>query len=204
MGSPLLFWDVDTQFDFMLPGGKLYVPGAEQIVPNVACLTRYAQQHRIPLLSSTDAHQPDDSEFAQYPPHCVTGTPGQRKLPETLLPNRLLVPNASVRLPEDLSRFDQFIVEKGSLDVYTNPNINKLLNRLAPREITLYGVVTEICVWLAARDLLDRGYKLHLVSDAIRAFDEQGGRDALKEMTRRGAALTSTAAVTGAPILQAV
>src|SRR2546423_1349478 len=27
-----VLWDVDTQVDFMLPEGKLYVPGAEQLV----------------------------------------------------------------------------------------------------------------------------------------------------------------------------
>lgn len=35
MPSRLLFWDVDTQFDFMHPAGKLYVPGAETIIENL-------------------------------------------------------------------------------------------------------------------------------------------------------------------------
>jgi nicotinamidase-related amidase len=26
-----VLWDVDTQHDFMLPEGKLYVPGAEEV-----------------------------------------------------------------------------------------------------------------------------------------------------------------------------
>src|SRR5450759_1232450 len=35
MPSSLLFWDVDTQFDFLHPAGKLYVPGAETIISNL-------------------------------------------------------------------------------------------------------------------------------------------------------------------------
>ena len=30
-----IFWEVDVQADFMLPGGKLYVSGAEKILPNI-------------------------------------------------------------------------------------------------------------------------------------------------------------------------
>ena len=31
-----VFFDIDTQIDFMYPAGALYVPGAERIVPVVA------------------------------------------------------------------------------------------------------------------------------------------------------------------------
>ena len=29
----VIFWDVDTQYDFMQPDGKLSVPGAQDIIP---------------------------------------------------------------------------------------------------------------------------------------------------------------------------
>ena len=66
-----LFWDVDTQIDFLSPQGKLYVPGAEKIIPNLRRLTKYAADHKIPIVSSTDAHVQNDPEFSQYPPHCL-------------------------------------------------------------------------------------------------------------------------------------
>ena len=31
-----------------------------------------------------------DPEFAQYPPHCLVGTPGQKKLPETLTGDEII------------------------------------------------------------------------------------------------------------------
>ena len=37
-----VFWEVDAQADFMLPGGKLYAPGAEKIIPNIERLVTAA------------------------------------------------------------------------------------------------------------------------------------------------------------------
>ena len=45
--SNLFFWEVDTQADFMLPTGKLYVPGAERLLPNIRRLTEAARQGRV-------------------------------------------------------------------------------------------------------------------------------------------------------------
>src|SRR5439155_24495243 len=77
-----ILWQVDVQADFMLPGGKLYVPGAEKIIPNIGRLVDQARQGRVLLISSADAHQPDDPEFQRWPPHCVTGTAGAELIPE--------------------------------------------------------------------------------------------------------------------------
>ena len=40
--SRVIFWDVDTQYDFMKADGKLYVPDAEQLIPNLKKLTDFA------------------------------------------------------------------------------------------------------------------------------------------------------------------
>ena len=74
MKAGMVFVDVDTQVDFMLPAGKLYVPRAEQLIPNLAKLMTWAREHNIPVLSTADAHSVDDPEFAQWPPHCVAGS----------------------------------------------------------------------------------------------------------------------------------
>src|SRR4051794_38432521 len=98
-----VFVDVDTQFDFMDPRGRLYVPQAEAIVPALKRLFEVARRERIPVISSADNHSPDDAEFARFPPHCVRGTPGQQKIAETLLPGRITVePSGELTRPAEL------------------------------------------------------------------------------------------------------
>ena len=37
-----VFFDVDTQLDFLYPAGALYVPGAETLLPALTRLTNFA------------------------------------------------------------------------------------------------------------------------------------------------------------------
>lgn len=196
MGPMLVFWDVDTQVDFIHPGGKLYVRGAEKILPNLRRLTAWAERNRVLIVASADAHQPGDEEFRQYPPHCLAGTPGQEKVPETRLTNPLVIPNRPAPFPADLEAAGQLILEKQKFDVFSNPNTEPLLERLGRQaEIVLYGVVTEICVAAAARGLLERGYRLRLVRDAIHHLEEAKALALLEEVEGRGGQLVTTAQV---------
>ena len=186
-----LFWDVDTQIDFLSPQGKLYVPGAEKIIPNLRRLTKYAADHRMPIVSSTDAHVQNDPEFSQYPPHCLVGTEGQKKVEETLLAEHLIVPNRLIDLPREIE-YPQIVVEKQAFDVFTNPNIDALLKALGKREIVLYGVVTEICVDRAARGLIQRGYRVNLVQDAIQHLNSELGSATIDYVRQHQGQILST------------
>ncbi len=194
--SPLLFWDVDTQVDFMESGGKLYVPGAEKIAANVRLLNAWAASHNVQVVSSTDAHLPTDPEFQEYPPHCLAGTTGQKKIAGTVLPKTFVIPNRPIDLPADLSSFEQIIVEKQALDVFTNPNVESLLERVAAgKEIVLYGVVTEICVDKAARGLIQRHHHVHIVSDAIQHLNEEAAKETVKNVLENGGRVLTTAEI---------
>lgn len=186
MGRNLIFWDVDTQADFMLPGGALYVPGAEAIVPALAKVTSWAAQQHLLVVASTDAHQPGDREFSLFPPHCLTGSPGQRKIPETTLFPRFTIPNRPAAQLPDPDRYSQIILEKQEFDVFSNPNSELLLARLGKPDVVLYGVVTEICVSAAALGLLDRGYRVTLLEDAVRHLEAEKGRSFIEEFRRQG------------------
>jgi nicotinamidase/pyrazinamidase len=185
-----LFFDVDTQIDFLEPSGALYVPGAEAIVPPVAALNQFAASHGIPVISIMDAHAVDDTEFRDWPPHCVAGTPGQRKPASTLIEPRVVVPNTP-GLP-DIAGARQILIEKQTLDCFTNVNLRALLDRFGAGRYVVYGVVTEICVKFAAFGLLRMGLQVSIVTDAIKELDPSAAAKVLAEFTAAGGVLTTT------------
>src|SRR6266478_3813034 len=198
VSSSVIFWDVDTQADFMLPGGKLYVPGAEKLIPNLKRLTDAGRQGRVLIVGDVCTHAPDDPEFERFPPHCIRGTPGAELIPETRAGEILVVPNcAGAAIPANLSKFQQVIIEKQTLDVFDNPNTEKVLERVteftgADAEFFVFGVVTEYCVRLAAKGLLERGRRVALVRDAIETLNAEDGRKTIEELTSLGAWLVTT------------
>lgn len=189
-----VLWEVDAQVDFMLPGGKLYVPGAEKIIRNIQRLVGEARQGHAFLVSSADAHTPDDPEFKSFPPHCVKRTPGAEIIPEGLATDRLIVPNeASFELPGDLSRYRQVILEKQTLDVFQNPKASELVRLFGANvEYIVFGVVTEYCVNCAVHGLLQLGRKVSIVRDAIETLKPEEGKRTLAELKAAGAQLIST------------
>lgn len=188
-----VFFDVDTQIDFLYPAGALYVPGAESIVERVAGLNRYAAAHGIPVVSTLDAHAEDDPEFRQWPPHCVVDTTGQQKPASTLLDKRMTVTSAPVAV--EVGDAHQVLLEKQSVDCFTNRNLPALLDKLGAERCVVYGVVAEICVKNAARGLLKTGRRVEVVTDAVRSLSPPECDRFLAEFTTAGGVLTVTQAI---------
>jgi nicotinamidase/pyrazinamidase len=190
----IVFWEVDTQQDFMLPGGKLYVPGAEKIIPNIARLVNVAREGRVLLISSACRHLADDPEFKNFPPHCVRGTPGERIIPQGLAEKVHSVPNdGTAKLPDSIFDNQQLVIEKQTLDVFGNPHTETIVNRLGKgTEYLVFGVVVEHCVYLAAKGLLDRGHKVSIVKDAVETLKGADGRRSLDELKSLGTQFIST------------
>lgn len=175
--SGTVLWDVDTQVDFMLPEGKLYVPGAEETAPAMQRLVAAARAAGLVHVASADDHELTDGEISEtpdfeqtYPPHCLRGTRGARKVPETeqLEP----VPVTLERLPDRYLAGREFLLLKKSFDVFTNPNTDRLLAHLDPEEIVVFGVATDVCNDAAIRGFLERGLSVQFVEDAARGLDE--------------------------------
>ncbi|MBZ5672917.1 MAG: cysteine hydrolase [Acidobacteriia bacterium] len=190
-----VFFDVDTQLDFLYPAGALYVPGAEHIVSRVAALNRYAAEHEIPVVSTMDAHTEDDPEFRDWPPHCVAGTAGQQKPAATLLEPRTTI--RSAREDFDCKGARQILLQKQSIDCFTNANLPALLDQLKVKSCVVYGVVTEICVRNAALGLLKAGLNVMLVTDAVRSLDDTKCAQFFQEFAAAGGELTTVQQVTG-------
>ena len=189
-----IFWEVDVQRDFMLPGGNLYVPGAETLLPNIRRLTDAARQGKFVLVSHGCFHTPNDPEFKSFPPHCVKGTPGAELVPEALTGKVARIPNdASATLPEDLSQYQQVLLEKQTLNVFESRHADELVRRLGNHaEFVVFGVVTEYCVSFAARGLLERGRRVAVVQDAIETLKKDDGESSMAELEQLGARLTTT------------
>jgi len=166
-----VFFDVDTQLDFLYPAGALYAPGAEKIVPALGRLTRFAVDNQIQIISTADAHSENDPEFKTWKPHCVVGTVGQQKA--------ALVSHAS-----------QILIEKQNVDCFTNPTLRPLLARLGADRYVVYGVVSEVCVRYALFGLLDTGARVEVVTDAIQSIDADKEREMLDAFQKRGGYLT--------------
>jgi len=188
-----VFFDIDTQIDFLYPAGALCVPGAEKLLPALTRLNHYAAEHAIVVVSTTDAHAENDPEFRDWPAHCVVGTPGQQKPAQTLLEERVVIPTTPGEYSIDGAT--QIILEKQALDLFTNPNLPGLLERLNADRYVVYGVVTEYCVRCALLGLLKTGRSIELVTDAIQSLNEAVARRTLEEFTSAGGRLTAAAEV---------
>jgi nicotinamidase/pyrazinamidase len=179
-----VFFDIDTQIDFLLPAGSLHAPGAEKIIATVAKLNHHAAKHGIPVVSTMDAHSENDPEFQAWPHHCVVDTVGQQKPASTLLEKRVIVPNGPCAVP--LSGAQQVLLEKQTFSALSNINFAMLLHYFQADRYVVYGVVTEVCVKFAAFGLLETGKRVEIVTDAVRALDDENGAKTLAEFTALG------------------
>jgi nicotinamidase/pyrazinamidase len=173
-----VLWDVDTQVDFVLPNGKLYAQGAEETVPAMKRLVDAARAAGLVHVASADDHELTDTEISEspdfrttYPPHCLRGTRGARKIPETEQEDP--VPITLELLPERYFAGREFLLLKKSFDVFTNPNTDRLLEHLRPDEIVVFGVATDVCDDAAIRGFLALGLTVRFVEDASKGLDDE-------------------------------
>lgn len=188
------FWDVNTQQDFMLPEGKLHVKGAEELRPNLRRLYALARKARIPVVAVADAHTPDQAKFQDWPPHCIVGTEGQAKLPETLLP-RCRVLRFDEREVPALRPGVQLVLEKIHMDAFTHPCARPIVEGSGIERWIVFGVMTDYGVRLSALGLLKLGRKVTVVTDAIQGWAPDSSRQAVIEMQAAGVDFRTTAAV---------
>jgi nicotinamidase/pyrazinamidase len=191
-----VLWDVDTQVDFMLPEGKLYVPGAEQTASAMARLVAAAREAGIVHVASADDHELTDPEISDdpdyrntYPPHCLRGTPGAEKVPETRQSDPLplaLLPFPPGLIPGIVDGRREILLLKKNFNVFTNPNTEALLEALDPDEVVVFGVATDVCDDAAILGFLLRDRRVVFVEDAARGLDEERVEAVTKVWRDRG------------------
>ena len=204
----LVFWDVDTLYDFMHADGRLYVPRSEEIIPTLEALTAFAHTRRIPIVASADNHEATDAEISDtpdwtttFPPHCMRGTPGQLKIAETALTDPIVIepelqdPGALAH--RILAHRGDFLLTKRTLDIFSNANTTTLLRALEPEAIVIYGVATDFCDKYTVEGLLRHRPEadLFLVTDAIRAIYPEPAERLLESWRDRGVHLVLSSGV---------
>lgn len=176
MNNKIIFLDIDTQYDFMNPRGKLYVRGAEKLIPNLRRLFRAAEKNNIPMISSLDTHRTNDREFKSFPAHCIKGSRGHRKIRQTLS-----------------KKLKQIFIVKYTIDIFSNPRIKRILKFY--RTAYVFGVALDYCVRLACLGLVKSGIKTYLVKDATKAVSNKGKRETLRLLKQKGVITLSTDSV---------
>src|SRR3989338_2549211 len=214
-----IFYDVDTQSDFMNADGALAVPGASTIKGALCALTVYATAAEISVFGSVDRHfgtpeyKAREGELKRhdgpFPDHCMDGTCGQRKIDETTrrinnvehslyLPH--LLPEATSERLEKIAHHAftlniPLYLEKQSYDVFTNPLAEVLLREAGVNEAIVYGVATDFCVRAAVTGMQQRGIQCYVVQNAIAGVFPETSAAALREMKQAGARFVTTADV---------
>ncbi len=207
-GQNTVLWDVDTQVDFVVPAGKLAVPDASEVVPAMARLVAWARAAGVVHVASADDHELTDPEISAtpdfvstYPPHCLRGTRGAQRIPETEQSDP--IPFAHIAYPPGLVRElvagqREILLLKKSFDVFTNPNADAVLEALDPAEVIVFGVATDVCDHAAIVGLLRRGRRVAFVEDAARGLDEARTRTCLAQWREAGVRFTTSESVAAA------
>jgi nicotinamidase/pyrazinamidase len=203
----MILWDVDTQVDFMLPDGKLYVPRAEETIPAMARLVEAARAAGVVHVASADDHELTDPEISDtpdfrntYPPHCLRGTRGAQKIPETEQADPLplsSLPYPPGLVPQLIEGRREILLLKKNFNVFTNPNADPLLDALDPDEIVVFGVATDVCDDAAIRGFRARGRRVLFVEDAARGLDEARVAACTAAWREAGVGFTTVDAVVG-------
>ena len=173
-----IFWNVDTQFDFVEPQGKLYVQGAELLKSKWKYLTKFAKETNITVVNTCDWHNPDSNELNEspdfistFPPHCMANTPGAEFVDETKPEDALdIFWNDDLTLQKKIiSESRNIIIRKDVFDVFAgNPFTDKILEIINPQRVIIYGVTTNVCVNDAVVGLSNRAKEVLVIEDAIK------------------------------------
>jgi len=175
-----LFWNVDTQEDFIDQSGKLYVQGAEEIRPVLKQITDFAKSEGIRVINTCDYHHINSEELSStpdfvtsFPQHCLAGSSGAEFISETLPESPILIDwDLEIAIYaefDNTERFRNIVIRKDAFDVFTgNPYTDKIVQILQPEQVFVYGVSTNVCVDKAVIGLSERGIKVFVFEDAIK------------------------------------
>ena len=176
---------VDVQNDFC-PGGALAVPQGEKVVPVINKYIKIFSKKKLPIFASRDWHPVRTKHFKDFggvwPAHCLQNTRGAAFHPQLKLPKETILLYKGMDPGKD--SYSVFQAEDAS-----GMGFLKFLHLLGAAELYVCGLATDYCVKSSALDALKNGFKVKLLTDAIKGVDIKPGdsEKAIKEMVKKGA-----------------
>ncbi|PLY05448.1 MAG: hydrolase [Desulfuromonas sp.] len=95
-------------------------------------------------------------------------------------------------VPELKRGTDQACIEKVAFSCCGEENFVAALEKTGARQVVITGMETHVCVFQTVLDLLDRGYVVHLVRDAVASRFVSDYENAISTAARAGAVITTT------------
>lgn len=192
---------VDAQYDFMMPGGALYVPGAEHtIVPGIQFLQQLKPETTAGVLFTFDTHDAATygsmPESQQFPIHCVKGTTGWENVFNYMLVhadipayqlakgvfNMWEEPDVVIRPIEALP------FEPTEADVHRDAFFDQL-QESGVEEVVVIGVAADFCVSWTVRGLVDNGFRVgvpeNLTVGIVRQLEQTVAEDFTGDLAGR-------------------
>lgn len=199
----IIFWNVDTQYDFMRPEGALYVKDAEQIEHNLEYLTDVAEGLGIKVVNTADWHTSSSPELSKtpdykttFPLHCLQGTRGAQYIRATRPEDPCIISwQHKGYLEQDVLTSREIVLYKDRFDAFDPdgaPFTDEIVRLLHPERAVVYGVATNVCVDFAVKGLLQRGIKVYVPTDAIKELPNLPLEEVLQDWQRLGAQLIKT------------
>ena len=176
---------VDVQNDFC-PSGALGVPEADRIVPVINKYIKACLKKGFSIFATRDWHPVKTKHFKDFggiwPAHCIQNSQGAAFHPKLHLPKETIFLHKGMDPERD--SYSAFHAEDDR-----GVGFLKLLNILGVQEIFIAGLATDYCVKFSTRDAVKHGFKVRILSDAIKGVDLKPGdsQKAIKDMLRHGA-----------------
>jgi nicotinamidase-related amidase len=134
--------------------GNLASPRCDAVIPRVREIVEERKRAGDLLIFLADTHDPDDKEFEIFPVHCVRGTPESEVV-------------------DELQPFlrEARLIRKRRYSGFFETDLDEVLKRAAPEQVTVVGVCTDICVLHTVADLRNRDYRVTVPADGVATFD---------------------------------
>jgi nicotinamidase-related amidase len=160
MGRAVLVIDMLNEFVYGRLGGER----SRAVVPCIKRLLEHARNNGIPVIYIRDSHEEGDVELDVWGEHAMKGTEEAEIIPE-------LEP-----LPGEV------VLEKTTYFSFHDTGLDEILTDMGVDEVIITGLLTNICVKLAAAEAFVRQYSIMIPEGCVNAVSQEEHEDALQEM----------------------